>query len=172
MRASSSIADLAQRLPAFPVGAPCGCNLPGARAMPQAHRSLVGLLRWDNHPIQGRAFGNAAVKSVSRNMPPSVNPSRIQPSACHQSSYARRAASICLESGENRTGQARTSTVRRLPLTCTCSVPTTSVTARSPCRLRFISTGTQRGTAPGIQSGVIPSRVKADSRGIPKALQI
>ncbi len=51
-----------------------------------------------------------------------------------------------------------------LPSTNTRSVPTTSLTARSPCRFRFRSTGTQRGTAPGIQFGVIPARASSATR--------
>jgi len=36
--------------------------------------------------LHGRAFGMAAVTSTSRNMPPSISPSRTHLSACHQSS--------------------------------------------------------------------------------------
>lgn len=43
-------------------------------------------------------------------------------------------------------------------------MPTTTVAARAPCWLRFISTGTQRGTAPGIQSGVNPARASSATR--------
>ena len=124
-----------------------GCNAAASRA------ALHPLRRRQPDP-HGLTLGITAVTSTSRSMRPDTSPSCTQSNACHQSSYPRRADVICSGCGRQVTGQARTSIVRHLPLTSTLSVPTTTLTARSPWRLRFTSTGTQRGTTPGIQSGV------------------
>lgn len=55
--------------------------------------------------------------------------------------------------------------MRHLPLLSTRSVPTTIVVARSPCWLLLVSTGTQRGTTPGIQSGVTAAQFLSEHYG-------
>lgn len=114
--------------------------------------------------VHGRALGIATATSTSRSIPPAANPSRTQSRACHQSSYAQRAQSICSGGGLQVTGQASTSRVRHLPREGIRSVPTTTVIDRSPCWLRRVSTGTHCGPAPGIQSGVGPVRVGSELR--------
>ena len=114
--------------------------------------------------FQGCTFGIAAATSTSRSKHPATSPSRTQASALHQSSYPRLAEAICSGCGLQVTGQARISTVRHLPRVSTRSVPTTWVTARTPCWFCRVSTGTQRGTTPGIQSGVGPARASSATR--------
>ena len=56
------------------------------------HCSALGLIKRVKYLLhldqafQGHRFGIAAITSTVRSIPPSMSASRIQPSACHQSS--------------------------------------------------------------------------------------